>query len=252
MSSKLDFIRPKNLNEARILSWFTYKNPDYFAQDSKIPGLNIGFNSDESQGVLLHNINVLSQEIGTKISDIALAEQIHGSHIELISKGGVYPNTDGFVSNKPGMALAIQVADCGAVLFGDSKNKVIGAAHAGWRGAVDKIVPKTIEKMLELGADIKHIQVFVSPCIAIHNFEVGDEVASQFPDELVDRKSYSKPHLNLKGLIQLQLQKLGIPSRNINIDSRCTIDHENLFYSYRREKKKSGRMVAVIKLSKLK
>lgn len=252
MSSKFEFIRPENLNEARILSWFSYKNPDYVAQDSNIPGLNIGFNSDESQGVLLHNVNMLSQEIGTSLSNIALAEQIHGSHIELISKGGVYPNTDGFISNKPGMALAIQVADCGAVLFGDAKNKVIGAAHAGWRGAVDEIVPKTITKMLELGAESKHIKVFVSPCIALHNFEVGEEVAAQFPDELVDRESYTKPHVNLKGLIRSQLQKLGILSRNINIDERCTIDHENLFYSYRREKKKSGRMVAIIKLSKLK
>lgn len=249
--SHIDFIRPKLLNEARIFSWFTLKNSHLMEKGQKIEGLNIGFNSKEEQEILLHNLNLLATSIRTNTRNLALAEQVHTTNIEIVSEGGIYPETDAFVSNTSGMALGIQVADCGAVLLGDSINKVIGAAHAGWRGAVEGIVPKTIQKMIELGADLKHIKAFVSPCLAKHNFEVGEEVARQFGEELTDR-SYSKPHVDLKGLIKSHLITSGISPEHIEIDERCTIDHEDLFYSYRREKEKSGRMVGVIKLNNLK
>ncbi len=251
-SSHIDFIRPEKLNDARIFSWFSLKNAHLKEEDQLIPGLNIGFNSKEHQNILLHNLNMLAEEIRMKPSNIALAEQVHKTEVKVVTNGGIYAETDAFVSNTPGIALGIQVADCGAVLFGDSVNKVIGAAHAGWRGAVGEIVPKTIYKMVELGADISKIKVFVSPCLSIHNFEVGEEVADKFEEHLIDRVNFKKPHVDLKGLINDHLIKSGIKETNIEVDERCTIDHEHLFYSYRREKEKSGRMVGIIKLNKLK
>lgn len=251
-SSHIDFIRPSKLNDARIFSWFTLKNAHLSENDQRIPGLNIGFNSDEKQDILLHNLNMLATAIRTNTRDIALANQVHSANIQIVKEGGIYSDTDAFVSNTAGMGLGIQVADCGAILFGDSKNQVIGAAHAGWRGAVSEIVPKTIHKMTELGAEPEHIKVFISPCLAKHNFEVGEEVASQFSDHLVDREHYVKPHVDLKGLIKEQLLSSGIKSSNIELDERCTVDDEELFYSYRREKEKSGRMIGIIKLNKLK
>ena len=251
-SSHIEFIRPEKLNDARIFSWFTLKNPHLREKDQLIPGLNIGFNSKETQSVLLHNLNLLAEEIRMKPANIALAEQVHRTVVKTVTEGGIYPDTDAFVTGTPGIALGIQVADCGAVLLGDSMNKVIGAAHAGWRGAVDQIVPKTIEKMLDLGADISKIKAFVSPCLEKHNFEVGEEVAEKFNSHLVEREQYEKPHVDLKGLIKDQLLASGINPENIEIDERCTIDHEDLFYSYRREKESSGRMVGIIKLNKLK
>ncbi|MBO6524503.1 MAG: peptidoglycan editing factor PgeF [Balneolaceae bacterium] len=251
-SSHIDFIRPEKLNDARIFSWFSLKNSHLKEKNQQIPGLNVGFNSNERQDILLHNLSLLSSELRMKPSNLALAEQVHKTNIKVITKGGIYPETDAFVSKTPGTALGIQVADCGAILFGDATNKVVGAAHAGWRGAVDGIVLKTIGKMLELGAELNHIKVFVSPCIAKHNFEVGDEVAEKFADHLVDREHYTKPHVDLKGLVKEQLLESGIDENHIEIDERCTIDHEELFYSYRREKEKSGRMVGIIKLNKLK
>ncbi len=251
-SSHIEFIRPEKLNNTRIFSWFSLKNAHLKEELQQIPGLNVGFNSKEKPDIILHNLNLLSSELRMKPSNLALAEQIHKTNIKVIIKGGIYPETDAFVSNTPGTALGIQVADCGAILFGDSINRVIGAAHAGWRGAVNQIVPKTIHKMLELGAELDQIKVFVSPCIARHNFEVGEEVAKEFSDHLVDRQQYEKPHVDLKGLVKDQLLEEGIDENHIEIDERCTIDHENLFYSYRREKEKSGRMVGIIKLNKLK
>ncbi|RNC85518.1 MAG: peptidoglycan editing factor PgeF [Balneola sp.] len=251
-SSQIEFIRPEKLNDGRILSWFSLKNPELIEEGQVIPGLNIGFNSKDRHDIVLHNLKLLSDEIRTKTSSIALAEQVHKSDVKLVSRGGIYTETDAFVSNTPGIALGIQVADCGAVLLGDSMNKVIGAAHAGWRGAVSGIVPKTIEEMVTLGAEKNRIKAFISPCLAVHNFEVGAEVANQFPGNLVDNNSYEKPHVDLKGLIIEQLMEVGIKQENIECDARCTIDYEDLFYSYRREKEKSGRMLGVIKLNSLK
>tara|TARA_R110000868_G_scaffold396971_1_gene669417 strand:+ start:3090 stop:3851 length:762 start_codon:yes stop_codon:yes gene_type:complete len=251
-SSHIEFIRPIKLNNARIFSWFTLKNLQFSEVDQLIPGLNIGFNSKERQDILLRNLNLIATAIRTNIKNLALANQVHKTTIKIVKEGGIYKDTDAFVSNTPGIGLGIQVADCGAVLLGDSRNRVIGAAHAGWRGAVDEIVPKTIKKMVELGANKEFINVFVSPCLAIHNFEVGEEVAVKFSNHLVDREHFEKPHIDLKGLLKEQLLNAGIKPINIEMDDRCTIDHKELFYSYRREKENSGRMVGIIKLNKLK
>ena len=251
-SSKIDFIRPENLNDSRIFSWFTLKNPAIDTENSKIPGLNLGLNSKEEQSALLENLKLLSVEIRTHTHNLALANQVHKTEVKVVTKGGIFPGVDGFVSNTQRIALGIQVADCGAVLFGDSKNQVIGAAHVGWRGAVADIIPKTLEEMIKLGAEKEYIKVFVSPCLSLHNFEVGEEVAEQFDENLVDRNSYPKPHVNLKGLIKQRLLVSGIKEHHININEQCTKDHEDLFYSYRREKEKSGRMLGVVKLNSLK
>lgn len=251
-SSRIECIRPENLNNARIFSWFTLKNPDMRSEGHAISGLNIGLNTKEGQTALLENLHILSQEINTGMKDIALAEQVHSANVQVVDSGGIYTGTDAFVTNTPGVALAIQVADCGAVLLGDSQNQVIGAAHAGWRGAVAGIVPGTIQKMVEMGAETGKIRVFISACLSKHNFEVGEEVAGQFPEHHVDLSGYEKPHVDLKGLIREQLTDAGINDHFIVTDDRCTIDHESLFYSYRREKEKSGRMAAIIKLNKLK
>lgn len=250
-SFKLDFIRPKNLNNSRILSWFTLKNPDYLPDGGLIAGMNIGFNSKDSQDVILHNLDVLANNTGLNRKKLALAHQVHGTQVTIVKNGGVYEDTDGFVTNTPGVSLGIQVADCGAVLLGDFQNKVIGACHAGWRGAVGEIVPKTISSMVELGAEVKNINAFISPCLAAHNFEVGEEVAIQFPEHLVHRNGYPKPHVDLSGLIYDQLLKAGVHKEHVETDGRCTIDHKNLFYSYRREKEKSGRMLGIISLNAL-
>lgn len=248
MSSRINFIKPELLNNDVISSWFTLRNQETVHPGKDIPGLNLGLNTSEKASVVLSNRQQLMQEIGTEEGHIAYGVQIHETEIEEVTEGGIYEGTDGFVTKKSGLALAIQVADCAAVLMGDEKNKVIGAAHAGWRGAVADIVPKTILRMKKLGAEVKHIKVFVSPCISFQNFEVGEEVAVQFPEPFVDRTNYAKPHVNLKAFIRYQLLNEAIESDHIEVDDSCTIADEN-FYSYRRQKDKSGRMMGIIKLN---
>lgn len=245
-----EFIRPSQLNNARIMSWFSYKNPDFHSEGAHIEGLNVGFSSNEDQHVVLSHIHSLCKSIGIRHRDLALANQIHSSNVLVVERGGVYPNVDAFVSKTPGVALGIQVADCGALLLGDFKNKVIAAVHSGWRGAVGEIVPLTINKMIEVGAEIHEINAYLSPCLGVHNFEVGEEVSSKFPGHLVNNDDYEKPHVDMVGLLKEQLIDAGVLTSKIETDGRCTIDEDSLFYSYRREKEQSGRMLAIIKLNK--
>ena len=248
--SQLELLRPEGLNNSRVMSWFTYKNPDLVSDGAQINGLNLGFSSKEDQHIVLRHIHEFCKSIGISHRDLALANQIHSTNVLEVTSGGVYPNVDAFVSKTPGVALGIQVADCGAVLLGDFDNKVIGAAHAGWRGAINEIVPNTIKKMVELGANPRVMKVFISACISKHNFEVGTEVADLFPNHLVNSTDYEKPHVDLSGLIFEQLIDSEILSANIEVDNRCTIDYSDDFYSYRREGDQSGRMMGVIKLNK--
>jgi YfiH family protein len=249
MSSQIEYIQPELLNEQGIYSWFTLRNHKNVNRDNKIPGLNLGLNTTEPKDVIESNRNLLLKELGINEGQLAFAKQVHSTNIETVSIGGQYPDTDGLVTTNEDLVLAIQVADCAAILLGDSTNRVIGAAHAGWRGAAGNICVKIIKRMKELGADPKHIKAFISPCISLKNFEVGEEVAVQFPSRYVDLTSYKKPHVDLSAFIKGQLQEQGIVEDNIELSTSCTIENENL-YSYRRQKDKSGRMMAMIKLGR--
>lgn len=248
MYSRIKYLTPEILNDDdRIAAYFSLRNQGNIHTDREIPGLNLGLNTDESPSVVWQNREELLKALGIESSKIAYAKQVHETHVEVVEEGGTFDKTDALVSNTPGMALAIQVADCAAVLMADADNKVIGAAHAGWRGAVAGIVSKTIASMKELGAETDKIKVFISPCISLKNFEVGDEVAEKFPKELVDRTNYRKAHVDLKRYIEMELQQNEIASTQIQTDPECTIDNSDL-YSYRRQKQKSGRMMGIIQL----
>lgn len=248
MSSPIKFIKPTLLNDESISSWFSLRNHESVQPKLNIPGLNLGLNTEEDEEIILQNRRLLLNEIGLDVHQIAYAIQVHKTKIEVVQHGGVYPNVDAFVTTRTNLALAIQVADCAAVLIGDPKNRVIAAAHAGWRGAVGDIIPKTLQRMMSLGAEVRHIKAFISPCISLKNFEVGEEVAAQFPDEFVDRDHYEKPHVDLKEFIRHQLLEQGMMESKIELDTHCTINDER-FYSYRRQKEQSGRMMGIINLN---
>jgi len=242
-----DFIKPSIFDEDRISSWFTKKG-ESVQDDYEIEGLNLGFNTKEKKETVEGNRNFLANNISTDVSNIAFANQVHGYEIMEVTEGGVYEDIDGFVTQEKGLALAIQVADCAAVLFAESKAGIISAVHAGWRGAEAKIVPKAIQKMISIGAALEHIKVFISPCISVEEFEVGEEVAEKFPNEFVDRKNFSKPHINIKKFIESQLLEAGIFKENIEIHGSCTFS-DSEYYSFRRDGKEAGRMMGIIKLN---
>ncbi len=248
--TELALIEPKILNaEDNIRAWFTKKNSSFSEDDHSISGLNLGFNTSEKKETVALNRLVLYDHLNLDHEWVAYADQVHSNKVQFVTQGGIYPATDGLLTLIPGLTLAIQVADCAAVLLWDAHNKVIGALHAGWRGAVGDIVPIGVEKLVNKGADLQKMKAFVSPCISLEKFEVGQEVASQFPDEFVDYEHYVKPHVDLKGFLKYQLKDTGVKEANIEISEECTLENAEEFYSYRREGERSGRMMALIQIA---
>lgn len=179
---------------------------------------------------------------------LAMGVQIHGTHIGYATRAEVYENTDGLVTNLTGIALAVLVADCAALLLADRQNHVAAAVHAGWRGAAAGMASVTVHQMISLGAEPANLECHISPCISLASFEVGEEVADQFPEKFIDRTG-TKPHVNLQGFLTAELIDAGIPQEQIVSDSRCTFQNSDMMHSYRRDGTASGRMMATIALS---
>lgn len=230
-----------------ITAGVSYAKREDFSSSSDIPGLNFGENTGISLAEVEHNIQKLHDVIGFT-GQFAIAEQIHGAEVSIVDKPGYYRGIDGLISSENDLMIGIKVADCAGLLFADPVSGLIAAIHAGWRGAASGIVPTTVQKLKQEGADTKNISVYISPCISLHNFEIGEEVAEQFPPEFIDRSIGSKPHLNLKLFLVQQLKDSDIKPSNIDADSRCTID-DTSFYSFRRERDGAGRMLAFINQS---
>lgn len=240
-------------------------NAGLIVPDWKLSGVKAGFstaeifkvnesvrdNADMGLNTLTHlditksNRAKFAAEIGLDPDSLALVRQVHGTEVIKADYPGILGEADGLITDKPGLSLGILVADCASVLVCDPNNRVIGAFHAGWRGAAGGILIHGIRKMKELGGT--DFQVWLSPCIGVNAFEVGEEVAKQFPDEFVHKAGFEKPHVDLKSFLIQQLQDIGVQRDRIFVDSRCTFE-ESSFFSYRRQSKESGRMMGVIGL----
>lgn len=245
----IETIRPTIFDtDKKIRAFFTLKNISNYSEERAIGGLNLGFNTNEAPEVIKQNRMDLLDEFNIDKNWIAFANQVHSNRIKIVTGGRTYAETDALITQVPGLALAIQVADCAAVFITDTRTQTIAAIHAGWRGAVGDIIPLTIKKMQELRVQPKNCKAFISPCISLDNFEVGAEVADQFPDQFVDYTTYKKPHVDLKSFLKYQLSKAGLHEKNIEVHPDCTIANEERYYSYRHENDESGRMMGVIQL----
>lgn len=242
-----DIIRPEQLNNRVTGAFFTEANRHIRVEGSLYQGLNIGFNTRDSSEQIQKTAEFILKSLGHKASQLALGKQIHSTCSYLVSKPGVYEDSDGLVTTQRGIILGIQVADCAAILIADTKNGVIGAFHAGWRGAAGGIVSKGVSQMRKAGAELRYMYGYISPCIRMENFEVGQEVAAQFPDRFCDYDSYEKPHVDLKKFLESELLEAGISEMNIEQSDQCTMASSR-FFSYRREKEQAGRMLAAIYL----
>jgi YfiH family protein len=166
--------------------------------------------------------------------------QVHGKTVTRVGPGDAAEcdACDALWTDKPATALAIKVADCLPVTLIDPERRVMANIHSGWRGAVQRIVDQTIDA---IGATPSTI-AWLGPAIRTCCFEVGEEVAAQFPAFAVDRTRGPKPHVDIAAFTIESLQARGISQiYDSGLCTRCT----DLFHSYRREKG-SGRNLAVV------
>jgi YfiH family protein len=168
------------------------------------------------------------------------------------------PKADAMVTKTPGLALAITTADCGPVLFADHEAGVIGAAHAGWRGAVTGVLEATLDAMERLGAQRRRIVAVLGPTISQKAYEVGPEFVARFAEEAPGhehffRASTTPDHamFDLPGFIGARLKAAGVGSFT-NLDL-CTYSDEERFFSYRRTTHRKepdyGRLISTIALT---
>jgi YfiH family protein len=163
---------------------------------------------------------------------------------------------DALVTDQPGVMVAVRTADCVPVLVHDPKRRVVAAIHAGWRGAVAGIVPKTMALMRSrFGSDPAQLHVSIGPSAGACCYEVDEPVLDKLrrefqPWERVVREyKGDTARLDLKSLIREQVRQVGTRSDAITAVNLCTICHEDLFFSYRREGKVMGTMVSAIGLT---
>ncbi len=184
-------------------------------------------------------------------------KQIHSDKALIATKpwDGDQPEGDALVTNTAGILVAVKTADCVPVLFADKSGKVVGAAHAGWKGAIGGVLESTVAKMESLGAKKSDIVAAIGPCIGPQSYEVSDAFKVPFvaEDKLNERffRAASRPgHLmfDLPGYVVSRLNKIGIGE--IEDLKRDTLSDEATFHSYRRAtlrgEKDYGRQMSVI------
>jgi polyphenol oxidase len=162
---------------------------------------------------------------------------------------------DSLVTDQPGVMVTVRTADCVPVLVHDPRRRVVAAIHAGWRGAVAEIVPKTLALMqTRFGSSVADLRVSIGPSAGSCCYEVDGPVLHQLRAGFEEWPSVvrgcdgDKAHLDLRGLIRRQVERHGIDAAQVSVVNLCTICHDDLFYSYRREGRVIGTMVSGIAL----
>ncbi|HEY4787214.1 MAG TPA: peptidoglycan editing factor PgeF [Bacteroidales bacterium] len=234
--------------------------------DGAYATLNIGLGTEDKPSDVLMNRRLLSESVGIPLESFVMAHQVHGIHVEVVTKdrkgAGAFsrddalPSTDAMISNERGLCLFVMGADCVPILFFDPVKRVIGAAHAGWRGTVKKIAVATVQKMEEeYGCSPVDICVAIGPSIGPCCYRIGgeviDEVLHSFgtTEGLISFDNQeSLPILDLWTTNKFQLREIGVPDRNIEIAGICTQCNHHDFFSSRHDKGVTGRFGAGIVL----
>jgi YfiH family protein len=225
--------------------------------------LNLGFHVEDNVFDVCLNRQTLADSLGFPLENWVGAEQIHGVHIRKITKAdrgkgsssyeSAFAGTDGFYTNEEGILLTLCFADCIPLFFLAPNSRMIGAAHAGWKGTVGLIAKQMVDAWKAEGINSEEIFAAIGPSICEKCYIVDNRVINLVENILedVDRKPYNQIiegqySLDLRELNKQILLKAGIPQQNIFMTHYCSsCDHE-LFFSHRRDKGSTGRMLSFI------
>ena len=198
--------------------------------------LNAGLRSGDERAHVEANRARIRAALGAEFM-ISLA-QVHGDSVVICGSDPVGAvEADGMVTRVPGLALGILTADCGPVLLADANAGVVGACHAGWRGALAGIVENTVAAMCELGATPANMSAVLGPCIAPDSYEVGESFRDTFVEADPTFATHFRlgptktPHFDLPGFVLSRLAVCGVASVWTGED---TYAREEAFFSYRR------------------
>jgi polyphenol oxidase len=222
--------------------------------------LNCGLGSGDDPELVAKNRDVVARQLGVASANLTSVYQVHGNevlHVTAPLASADRPKADGLVCNTPGIAIGVLTADCAPLLFADPRARVIGAAHAGWKGALAGIGEAVVAAMEDLGAVRGNITAVIGPTISQANYEVGPEFPARFIAADWETTLFFKPsskeghHLfDLPGYLLRRLKAAGV-GRAIDIQ-QCTYADEAKFFSYRRATHRGeqdyGRLMSAIAL----
>lgn len=189
-------------------------------------------------------------------SKTVFMEQVHGAEVASCDKdcaGHWIPGVDGLVTTEKNLFLCVNAADCVSLFFFEPKNKIVGIAHAGWRGTLGEIGKNVVQRMINKhGGKLENIIVGIGPSICGKCYEADKErydLFSSLHSPQARMIKNDKHFLDLKQINVKILQDAGIKPRNIEVSPYCTVCHNDLFFSYRKNKESDyGEMVGVIGL----
>lgn len=221
-------------------------------------GLNVGLGSKDERTRVEENRRRVTTWLGVGPDRLVTPYQVHSPDVLTVERpfAGDRPHADAVVTATPGLALGVHTADCGPILFADPSGRVIGAAHAGWKGALTGVLENTIAAMIAIGAERTRIVAVLGPSITAANYEVGPEFVARFRDAHDGETKWFTPSpraghalFDLNAYTVERLNKAGVTASFLG---HCTYADENLFFSYRRTTHRGesdyGRQVSAIVL----
>ncbi|WP_169543058.1 peptidoglycan editing factor PgeF [Sneathiella aquimaris] len=251
-------IKSDIFNESQVShGFFTRKNG---VSNGIYASLNCGAGSNDAIDNVIKNKEIVAKSLLVSPENLTTLYQVHSSDVLTLTEPvdtENKPKADAMVTNVSGLALGILTADCVPILFADSVNQVIGAAHSGWKGTIGNISKAVIEAMIELGASRSSICCAIGPAIQQASYEVGPDFPAPFIALDPAYKSFfipserEKHHMfDLTGFVKMQLLQQNIKAVDLIDNDTCA--DEEYFYSYRRMCKRGepdyGRQISAIAL----
>ena len=204
-------------------------------------GLNGGLGSNDDPAHVAENRRRMAEQMGVALTHFLSVHQTHSPDVVVAAgpwPSASRPRADAIVTRVQGLAIGVTAADCGPILLVDPNARVIGAAHAGWKGALSGIVESTVEAMEKLGAERSGIVTAIGPLIRQHSYEVGSEFVERFVLADAENSLFFVPAareghamFDLAGFIRMRLENAGVLMiDDIGVDTYS----DERFYSYRR------------------
>jgi YfiH family protein len=224
-------------------------------------GLNGGTGSNDDAARVAENRRRMAEQMGVAPDRLLTLYQVHSPDVVVATApwdGGARPKADAIVTSTEGLAIGVTAADCGPILLVDPSARVIGAAHAGWKGALTGVLESTVDAMEKLGADRSGIVAAIGPMIRQNSYEVGSEFVERFLEADAEHAMFFLPAerdrhamFDLAGFIRMRLENAGV----LMIDDTGVDTYtDERFYSYRRSVHRKeadyGRHVHAIALEK--
>lgn len=203
-------------------------------------GLNVGLGSDDDRDAILRNRD-LARDAVLPGATLVTVRQVHSPDVVTVAAPiaeEARPEADALVTDRPGLLLGILTADCVPVLFADPRAGVVGAAHAGWEGAISGVTDRTIEAMVALGADPSRIAAAIGPCIARASYEVDLGFVRRFEEDDPENARFfaagreGHAMFDLEGYVAARLAAAGVARVEALGEDTCA--QPERFYSYRR------------------